>query len=113
MEATKLDLGVTRKSSAVRAATIGWLAEKVANLAGKPLTTQVAFLADIVLNTRDVSEERVREALRSRRRLYDVFDDHVLDDANLRAAAEAREKLFRQFGTRAKCRNRGPRSMGC
>ncbi|MGO9684617.1 MAG: hypothetical protein ACLP0B_14960 [Steroidobacteraceae bacterium] len=87
-------LGVTRKSSAADTAAIGWLADAVKSSTGKPFTPQVAVLAEIALDIGEVLPDRVREALRSRQRLDEPFDEHVLGDANLRAAFEAREHLF-------------------
>jgi hypothetical protein len=66
-----LDLGVTRKShnkSAAETAAIGRLADGVALVTRKPFAPQVAVLAEVVLGIHDVSEDRVREALKARRR---------------------------------------------
>ena len=70
---TILRFGVTRKSArtnenAARTAAIGWLAEAVERIAGRPHTRHVAVLAQATLAIRDITEDRVREALRTRRR---------------------------------------------
>lgn len=66
-----LRFGVNRKSrtkEAAETAAIGWLAEQVEDIFGKPFARQVAVLAEVALNIAEVSEDRVREALKSRRR---------------------------------------------
>ena len=66
-----LQLGVTRKSatkSAAETAAIGWLAEHVVLTFDKPFAQQVATLAEVALGIGEVSEDRVREALKTRRR---------------------------------------------
>jgi hypothetical protein len=66
-----LRLGATRKSaskSAAETAAIGWLADWVAHLTGKPFAQQVAILAEVALDIGEVSEDRVRGALKARRR---------------------------------------------
>ena len=65
--------GATRKSArtnknAAQTAAIGWLAEAVERIAGRPLTRHAAVLAEATLAIRDITEDRVREALRTRRR---------------------------------------------
>ena len=70
---TILRFGATRKSAranknAARTAAIGWLAEAVERIAGRPLTRHVAVLAQATLGIYDIGEDRVREALRTRRR---------------------------------------------
>jgi hypothetical protein len=70
-EETVLRLGATRKStskSAAETAAIGWLADWVVHLTGKPFAQQVAFLAEVALDIGEVSEDRVRGALKARRR---------------------------------------------
>lgn len=62
-------LGATREAaarSAAETAAIGFLAEEVLELTGKPFTTQVARLAKIALDIDDVSRDRVRVALKAR-----------------------------------------------
>jgi hypothetical protein len=70
---TILRFGATRKSArtnrnAAQTAAIGWLAEAVERIAGRPLTRHAAVLAEATLAIRDITEDRVREALRTRRR---------------------------------------------
>lgn len=63
-------LGVTRKSNMKQAsqnAAIGWLAEGVRRITGRPHHLIVADLAQIVLNT-EVSLDRVKQTLRVRSR---------------------------------------------
>ena len=65
------EFGVNRKShtkEAAETAAIGWLAEQVDDVFGKPCARHVAVLAEVALNIDEVSEDRVREALKSRRR---------------------------------------------
>jgi hypothetical protein len=64
-------LGATREAaarSAAETAAIGFLAEEVLDLTSKPFTAQVARLAEIALGIDDVSQDRVRAALKARRR---------------------------------------------
>jgi hypothetical protein len=69
---TLLRYGKTRNSApknkkAAQTAAIGWLAEAIEKIAGKPLTRHVAVLAEAILGLRDVvTIERVREALKTR-----------------------------------------------
>jgi hypothetical protein len=69
---TLLRYGKTRNSApknkkAAQTAAIGWLAEAIEKIAGKPLTRHVAVLAEAILDLRDVvTIERVREALKTR-----------------------------------------------
>jgi excisionase family DNA binding protein len=70
---TILRFGATRKSArtnknAAQTAAIGWLAEAVERIAGRPLTQHAVVLAQATLAIRDITEDRVREALRTRRR---------------------------------------------
>jgi hypothetical protein len=70
---TILRFGATRKSArtnenAAQTAAIGWLAEAVERVASKPCTRHAAVLAEATLAIRDITEDRVREALRTRRR---------------------------------------------
>jgi hypothetical protein len=66
---TPLRLGATRKTKAAAAqiAAIGWLADGVQRITQQPHTGHVAILAEIALGIGEVSEERVRKALRTRR----------------------------------------------
>jgi hypothetical protein len=70
---TILRYGSTRNSAlenenAGQTAAIGWLADSIARIAGKPHTRHVAVLAKVSLETKDiVTSERVREALKTRR----------------------------------------------
>lgn len=66
-----LRLGVTRKSHSKVAAensALGALAESVVNILGKPYAPQVAILAEVAFGIGAVSEDRVRELLKARRR---------------------------------------------
>jgi hypothetical protein len=66
-----LNRGVTRKSkakSAAETAAIGWLAERVQKTFGKPFAQQVAVLAEVALGIGEVPEDRVRQALKARKR---------------------------------------------
>jgi hypothetical protein len=70
-EEVALQLVVTRKSatkSAAETAAIGWLAEHVAHTFDKPFAQEVAILAEVALGIGEVSEDRVRAALKPRRR---------------------------------------------
>jgi hypothetical protein len=70
-----LRFGVNRKAhtkEAAETAAIGWLAEQVENIFGKPFARQVAVLAEVALNIDEVTEDRVREVLKSRRRRQSV-----------------------------------------
>jgi hypothetical protein len=72
VEDVVLRLGATRKSankSAAETAAIGWLADWVVHLTGKPFAQQVAVLAAVALDIDEVSEDRVRAALKARIRL--------------------------------------------
>jgi hypothetical protein len=65
-----VDLGVTRKSgtqSAAETAAIGQLAHSVALAFDRPFATQVAVLAEVAFGIGEVSDDRVREALKARR----------------------------------------------
>lgn len=71
IEDTILLLGVTRKSKTKTAAensAIGFLANRVANLMGKPHARHVAALAEAALGISEVTEDRVREAAKMRRK---------------------------------------------
>jgi hypothetical protein len=71
VEASKHAYGVTRKSStktAAENAAIGWLAQMVMHNTGKPIARQVADLAEVAFDIGEVTEERVREVLKSRRK---------------------------------------------
>jgi hypothetical protein len=64
-----IEIGVTRKagtSAAAATAAIGWLAEEVERLAGKPFVPQVATLAEIALGIGEVTPDRVRAARKRR-----------------------------------------------
>ena len=64
-----LELGVTRKartSTAAATAAIGWLAEGIERLAGKPCVPQVVMLAEIALGISEVTPDRVRAARKRR-----------------------------------------------
>ena len=64
-------LGANRKSAARLAAenaAIGLLVEGVVQDFGKPFAQHVAILAEVVLDVGEVSEDRVREVLKTRRR---------------------------------------------
>ncbi len=72
-------LGATKKSAstnmqAAETAAIGWIADVVKHVAGKPLTlTQhAAILADVALGIGEVSEYRTRKSLRTRRKLENL-----------------------------------------
>ena len=74
------EFGVNRKShtkEAAETAAIGWLAEQVEDVFGKPCARQVAVLAEVALNIDEVTEDRVREALKSRRRAIGAFDRKI------------------------------------
>jgi len=63
-------LGATRKTSIARAgetAAIGWLADAVRRIGGRPHTINAAAIAEIALGSGCVSEDRIREALRTRK----------------------------------------------
>jgi hypothetical protein len=67
------DIGVTRKSattSAAATAAIGELAQHVATIFDKPHASHVATLAEVVFDIGEVSENRVRQALKARNRRY-------------------------------------------
>lgn len=71
VEASKHAHGVTRKSStktAAENAAIGWLAHMVFHNTGKPFARQVADLAEVAFDIGEVTEDRVREVLKSRRK---------------------------------------------
>jgi hypothetical protein len=71
VEASKHALGVTRKSStktAAENAAIGWLAQTVMHNTGKPFARQVVDLAEVAFDIGEVTEDRVREVLKSRRK---------------------------------------------
>jgi hypothetical protein len=71
VEASKHAIGVTRKSSTKTAAengAIGWLARQVMHNTGKPFARQVADLAEVAFDIGGVTEDRVREVLKSRRK---------------------------------------------
>jgi len=71
VEASKHALGATRKSStktAAENAAIGWLAQVVMHNTGKPFARQVADLAEVAFDIGEVTEDRVRELLKSRRK---------------------------------------------
>jgi len=75
-----VDLGVTRKSAAKTAAetaAIGWLADFVASYFNKPFALQVAILAEVAFGIGEVSEDRVREARKARKRRYRVDSELV------------------------------------
>jgi hypothetical protein len=64
-----IEVGVTRKSgtnTAAATATIGWLAEGIEHLVGKPCVPQVATLAEIALGVGEVTSDRVRAARKRR-----------------------------------------------
>ena len=64
-----IELGVTRKAgtnTAAATAAIGWLAEGIERLAGKPCVPQVATLAEIALAIGEVTPDRVRAARKRR-----------------------------------------------
>jgi hypothetical protein len=70
-ERTMLTYAATRKSKAKTAAensAIGFLANRVANLTGKPHARHVAALAEAALGISEVTEDRAREAAKMRRR---------------------------------------------
>jgi hypothetical protein len=65
----EVELGVTRKTGTNTAATtaaIGWFAEYVEHLAGKPCVPQVATLAEVALGIGEVTHDRVRAARKRR-----------------------------------------------
>ena len=69
-------LGVSRKchtKTAAETAAIGLLAEGVVDIVGKPFAQQVAVLAEIAFAISEVSEDRVRAALKRRQQLVE-FD---------------------------------------
>jgi predicted nucleotide-binding protein len=69
VEASKHDIGVTRKSStktAAENAAIGWLAQTVVHNTGKPFARQVAKLAEVAFDLSEVTEDRVRKVLKTR-----------------------------------------------
>jgi hypothetical protein len=71
VEASKHGLGVTRKSStktAAENAAIGWLAQMVMHNTGKPFARQVADLAEVAFDIGEVTEDRLREVLKMRRK---------------------------------------------
>lgn len=71
VEASKHALGVTRKSStktAAENAAIGWLAHMVMHNTGRPFARQVADLAEVAFDIGEVTEDRVREVLKMRRK---------------------------------------------
>ena len=71
VEDTERNLAVTYKYKAKTAAensAMGWLANRVFNLTGKPFAPQVAILARVVLGIDGATDDRVREALKMRRR---------------------------------------------
>ena len=71
VEASRHALGVTRKSStktAAENAAIGWLAGIVMHNTGKPFARQVADLAEVAFDIGEVTEDRVRELLKRRRK---------------------------------------------
>jgi len=71
VEYSKRAFGVTRKSStktAVENAAIGWLAQMVMHNTGKPFARQVADLAEAAFDIGEVTEDRVRELLKTRRK---------------------------------------------
>ena len=71
VEYSKHALGVTRKSStktAAENAAIGWLAQMVMHNTGKPFARQVADLAEVAFDIGEITEDRVRELLKSRRK---------------------------------------------
>ena len=71
VEDTERNLAVTYKYKAKTAAensAMGWLADQVFNLTGKPFAPQVAILAQVVLGIDGATDDRVREALKMRRR---------------------------------------------
>ena len=71
-EALQVTLGANRKSRAKVAAensAIGWLAQAVEKDFGKPFAVQVAKISEIALDIGEVFEDRVREALKVRKRL--------------------------------------------
>ena len=66
--------GATRKSAptnkvAAENAAIGWIADVVQDIAGKPLTQHATALAEAALDICNLSDERVREARRARQKL--------------------------------------------
>jgi hypothetical protein len=64
-----IELGVTRKAginTAAATAAIGWFAEYVEHLAGKPCVPQVATLAEVALGVGEVTHDRVRAARKRR-----------------------------------------------
>lgn len=68
---TMLLLGATRKSKTKTAAensAIGFLTNRIAYLMGKPHAKNVATIARVVLRISEVTEDRVREAAKMRRR---------------------------------------------
>jgi len=68
---SKHALGVTRKSStktAAENAAIGWLVQMVMHNTGKPFARQVADLAEVAFDIGEITEDRVRELLKSRRK---------------------------------------------
>jgi hypothetical protein len=76
-----LQLGVTRKSaskSAAKKAAIGYLATGVVLYFNKPFAQQVAVLAEVALGIGEISEDRVREALKTRRRRAGLTEAPIL-----------------------------------
>jgi hypothetical protein len=65
---TPLRMGATNKlREGDETAAIGWLAEGIARVTGRPHYQHVARLAEVVLRAKDITDDRVREALRTRR----------------------------------------------
>ena len=71
-------IGATNKSEGgADTAAIGWLAQGVKMITKQPHTRHVAVLAQAILDQPDVSEDRVRAALRSREK-RDWRDERVV-----------------------------------
>jgi len=71
VELSKHELGVTRKSStktAAENAAIIWLARMVMHNTGKPFARHVADLAEVAFDIDEITEDRVRELLKTRRK---------------------------------------------
>jgi hypothetical protein len=66
--ATPVRFGATNKlSGGDETASIGWLADGIERINGRPHYAHVARLAEVILNAKDITADRVREALRTRR----------------------------------------------
>lgn len=69
----RLRLGATQKSRTEKdavTAALGWFSEAVTHIAKKPLYAKAAVIAEIALDVEEISVERIREAKRTRSRVW-------------------------------------------